>query len=75
MTTTAMLTVDRRDFLVGVAGFAFAIGSEGLRRVAKADDLFEGAGLQPNTGWRHLVRRRLGQQHRGPDGSGEIRRP
>ncbi len=48
MTTEATLTVDRRSFLAGAAGFVFAIGTEGLRRTAKANDLREGAGFQPN---------------------------
>ncbi len=48
MTTDATLTVDRRSFLAGAAGFAFAIGTGGLRRAAKADDLLGGAGFQPN---------------------------
>jgi len=43
-----MLTVNRRSFLAGAAGFAFVIGSEGLRRPAKADGLLEGTGVRPN---------------------------
>ena len=48
MTADAALTVSRRGFLAGAASFAFTVGPEGLRRVAKADELRDGAGLQPN---------------------------
>ncbi len=48
MTTNATLTVNRRSFLAGVAGFAFVVGSGGLTRAANAGDLLEGSALRPN---------------------------
>ena len=48
MTTNDVLAVNRRAFLTGAAGFAFAVGGAGLLRPADADVLKNGSGAQPN---------------------------
>jgi len=48
MTTDATLTVNRRGFLAGAAGFAFVVGTDGLRQAARAEDRPDRTGFQPN---------------------------
>ncbi|MEL6979180.1 MAG: molybdopterin cofactor-binding domain-containing protein [Pseudomonadota bacterium] len=47
-TAAAAIAVDRRTFLAGTAGFTFAIGADGLQRLARADDVGAAPGAQPN---------------------------